>query len=152
MQLSQRGIQFICSFEGFSSKPYLDVRGIPTIGYGTTHYPDTGKTVSLTDPAISTVQGLNYLKLHIDKEVSGWVNQHLPGLGQCQFDAVVSFCYNVGIGNFSHSHLIDAIAHHLSCAEITTDFDMFNKSGGKVINGLIRRRTAEANLYCNCKY
>ncbi|WP_265429468.1 lysozyme, partial [Chryseobacterium sp. YIM B08800] len=56
MKTSQKGINLILSFEGFSSKPYLDSAGIPTIGYGNTYYPG-GKKVTMKDPSISKEKG-----------------------------------------------------------------------------------------------
>jgi lysozyme len=155
MQVSGKGIQFICSFESFSPKPYPDpgTKAEPiTTGFGTTVYPDTGKKVTLQDAPITKARALDYVQMHISRNITPWVNQHFTGLAQCQFDAVVSFVYNVGLGNLEHSHLLAAIDHHLNCGTITADFAMWDKSAGRVLGGLERRRNAEAAMYCNCTY
>jgi lysozyme len=154
--ISNEGVKFIAHFEGFRSKPYLDSVGIATIGYGTITYPDTGRKVTLKDPAITEDTALEYLKLHIEKSVTSWIVKNLPGLTQNQFDALVSFCYNLGVGALSGSTLERRILVKDTCDRITQAFMMWTKArvNGKLteLKGLVRRREAEADLYCKGIY
>jgi lysozyme len=68
-------------------------------------------------------------------------------INQNQFDALVSFCYNVGPGNLKSSTLLKKVNANPNDPTIRTEFLKWNKGGGKVLAGLTRRRTAEANLY-----
>lgn len=146
---SDKAIEIIKSFEGFRAKPYYDSVGIPTIGYGTTIYP-SGENVRITDGAISGKMATDFLKYHIDK----YVNEPLikivdrDKLNQNQYDALVSFCYNVGIGAFKASTLCKVIlANPNDFDAIEVQFMRWNKAGGKVIDGLINRRKKEFFLY-----
>lgn len=146
MTPSNRCIKLIAEFEGFMAKPYICSGGVNTIGYGTTVYPN-GKKVQMTDRAISVNEAEAYL-MHdiqsfgrrVDKLVLSNVNQN-------QFDALVSFAYNVGIGNLAKSTLLRKVNINPHNLTITDEFMKWNKAGGKVLNGLTRRRRAEATLY-----
>lgn len=143
MKTSKKGIDLILSFEGFSSKPYLDAAGIPTIGYGNTYHPG-GKKVTMKDAAITKEKGEEIFAAVLpiyEKIVNSKVKIEL---NQNQFDALVSHTYNTG-GSDTLFSLInkrssdEAIRNWFTTKYIT--------SGGKVLNGLIRRRKAEADLF-----
>lgn len=154
MNISDQGIDFICSFEGFSAKPYPDpaTHGEPyTIGYGTTHYPN-GQKVTLDDPIVTEEEAKGYVANYIAEYISDKINELLPRLTQTQFDALCSFCYNLGVGSLRTSSLLSAIKANASNEEITTDFSKWDKADGRVMAGLLKRRVAEANLYCNGIY
>ncbi len=154
MTISENGISFICSFEGFSATPYPDPAsgGKPyTIGYGTTVYPNS-TPVSLSDAAVTTDQAKGFLEDHVNKNISGWLSANLPGLSQNRFDALCSFIYNLGLANFEASSLLKAIRAGADNNTITTDFEKWDEAGGKVMTGLEKRRAAEAALYCNGTY
>ncbi|WP_426483071.1 lysozyme [Chryseobacterium sp. R2ACT005] len=143
MKTSQKGINLIVSFEGFSAKPYLDSAGIPTIGYGNTYYPG-GKKVTMKDPTITKEKGAELFAAVLptyEKIVNSKVK---IALNQNQFDALVSHAYNTG-GSDTLFYLINKKTED---SEIK---DWFTKryitAGGKVLNGLIRRRKAEADLF-----
>lgn len=150
MNLSIIGAQFIAKFEGFSSKPYLDSVGVPTIGYGSTIYPN-GKAVTMKDPAITEKDGLTYLLYHNDKRDSAYINKLLPELTQTEYDAIASFVYNLG-HVLDKSTLLNRIQSGVSCNLIEDAFKMWDKAGGKVLAGLLKRRTAEGELYCKGDY
>jgi len=143
MKTSQKGIQLIISFEGFSAKPYLDSAGIPTIGYGNTYYPG-GKKVTMNDPAISKEKGAELFSSVLptyEKIVNAKVK---AALTQNQFDALVSHTYNTG-GSDTLFSLINKKAGE---SEIRNWFTTkYITAGGKTLNGLIRRRKAEADLF-----
>lgn len=151
MTLSQAGAAFIALFEGFSAKPYLDSVNVPTIGYGTTVYPD-GRKVTLKDAPVTKEQALAYLLDHVSKLVSPWINQNIPSLAQHEFDAVASLAYNVGTGRLKDSTLRMRILSNAHCEQIQLAFQMWNKAGGKVLAGLSKRRVAEGLLFCTGKY
>jgi lysozyme len=143
MKTSQKGINLIVSFEGFSPKPYLDSAGIPTIGYGNTYYPG-GKKVTMEDPAITKEQGVELFATVLptyEKIVNSKVKIEL---NQNQFDALVSHAYNTG-GSETLFSLINERAADL---EIQNWFTRrYISAGGKVLSGLIRRRKMEADLF-----
>jgi lysozyme len=146
MKISKNGIDLITKFEGFKSRPYLCPSGIPTIGYGNTYYPD-GMKVKISDPPVNENQANELLKSILSKFESG-VNQCLiKSINQNQFDALVSFAFNIGMGNFKKSTLLKKVNINPVDPTIKNEFLRWNKSGGKVLNGLIRRRESEYSLY-----
>lgn len=154
MTISDQGVQFICKFEGFRANAYPDpaTKAEPyTIGYGTTVYPN-GTKVTLNDPPVTTAQAAGFLKDHVSKMCEGWLNQNLPNLEQNEFDALCSFIYNLGLANFQSSSLLKDIKAGAADAVITADFNKWVKAAGNVMPGLVKRRAAEANLYCNNVY
>ena len=143
MKTSQKGINLIISFEGFSAQPYLDSAGIPTIGYGNTYYPG-GKKVTMKDPAITREKGVELFSAVLptyEKIVNAKVK--IP-LTQNQFDALVSHTYNTG-GSDGLFSLINKKAGEEAIRNWFTK--KYITAGGKTLNGLIRRRKAEADLF-----
>lgn len=145
MKTSKAGLDLIKQFESFRAAPYLCSAVVPTIGYGTTVYPN-GIKVKLSDQKITQQLAETFLQHHvnvIEKDVSKLVKVTLT---QNQFDALVSFAYNVGIGAFGDSTLLKL----LNAGDIdnaSKQFERWNKAGGKVSNGLTRRRNAEKALF-----
>ena len=145
MKTSKAGLDLIKQFESFRAAPYLCSAGVPTIGYGTTVYPN-GIKVKLSDQKITQQLAESFLQFHvnaIEKDVSRLVKVILS---QNQFDALVSFAYNVGVGAFGDSTLLKL----LNAGDIdgtSKQFARWNKAGGKVSNGLTRRRNAEKALF-----
>jgi lysozyme len=143
---SKNCIDLIKSFEGLFLKAYVDPVGIPTIGYGSIKWPD-GKNVQLGQEI--SIQTAEQLLIH---EVNSILPQ-IPKLSfnQNQFDAVVSFIYNVGIGSFKRSTMLRKMRQNVNEWSIRDEFMKWNK--GKVngqlveLKGLTRRRKAEADLY-----
>lgn len=154
MTISDKGVAFIAQFEGFSTKPYVDpgTGGEPiTIGYGTTLYSN-GTKVTLNDAPISKERALTEISAHISSKVSTYLNTTFPGIQQYQFDSLCSFAYNVGTGGLDSSSLKESVLNHASADEITINFGKWNKGGGRVLPGLIKRRIAEAKLYNTGQY
>ena len=146
MILDNKGYLFITKFEGLRLKPYLCSAKIPTIGHGNTYYPD-GKRVTLLDKDITKQQAFDMFKevanrfaKRVDTLVTSNINQN-------QFNALVSFAYNVGTGNFSSSTLLKKVNKNPDDLTIKDEFLRWNKAGGKVLNGLTNRRNEEAILY-----
>lgn len=146
MRLGSKGLELIKSFEGFYSKPYLDPIGIPTIGYGATYYPNK-KKVTMKDKPLTEKEASDLLKemmVTYENDVKRLVKREL---NQNQFDALVSFTYNLGSANLGKSTLLKKINANPCDKTIKDEFLKWNKAGGKVLNGLTRRRNAEAELY-----
>lgn len=150
LKVSQIGISIIKKFEGCSLKPYLCPANIPTIGYGSTYYAD-GKPVSVLDKPISQQQAeellINTLQSYVEA-VNYLIKQPL---NQFQFDSLVSFCYNVGIGNFKTSTLRKLVNLNPNDKQIEKEFLKWNRGGGKVLQGLTARRQYEADTYFRMK-
>ena len=143
MKTSQKGINLIVSFEGFSRKPYLDSAGIPTIGYGNTYYPG-GNKVTMKDPAISKEKAIELFSAVLPTYEKIVNNKIKVVITQNQFDALVSHTYNTG-GSDGLFSLINKKAEE---QEIRNWFiTRYITAGGKVLNGLIRRRKAEVDLF-----
>jgi len=145
MKLSKKGLELIAEFEGFREMPYLDSAGVATIGYGNTYYPD-GDMVTMWDGALTKKNGLKLLKL-IVKDFEDAVNKLARPLNQNQFDALVSFTYNLGAGNLKSSTLLKRINDNPCDPDIKYQFSRWNKAGGRVLNGLVKRRQKEAELF-----
>lgn len=145
-KLSQKGLELIKQFEGLKLKPYLCPANIATVGYGNTYYPD-GTKVKVTDPAITKERAeelLKHLVVSYEKAVDSFCRDDIS---QNQFDALVSFAYNVGVGNLQKSTLIKKVNANPKDVTIADEFMKWNKAAGRVLAGLTRRRQAEANLY-----
>lgn len=145
-KIGDKGIKLIKQFEGFSAIPYKCPAGIPTIGYGATFYPN-GKKVTMADPAITEQAAVDLLKnmlISFEQYVDSFCRDDI---NQNQFDALVSFCYNLGPNNLKTSTLIKKVNSNPSDITIRTEFMKWNKAGGKVLAGLTKRRIAEADLY-----
>lgn len=143
---SDAGIQLIKRFEGLELRAYPDpgTGGKPwTIGIGTTVYP-SGQAVKPGD-VITEAQAEEYLR-HDLARFEAAVREHAPATTQAQFDALVSFAYNVGEGALAKSTLLKK--HNAGDYDgAAREFGRWNRAAGKVLAGLTRRRAAEAQLY-----
>ena len=143
---SKKGIDLIKKHEGFKSKPYLCPANVPTIGFGATFYPD-GRKVKLSDESISEVIAEVILKKHLEK-FEQYVDSYCTDkLNQNQFDALVSFCYNLGPANLKSSTLLKKVNANPNDPTIKDEFMKWVKAGGRTLRGLVTRRTEEASLY-----
>lgn len=146
MNLSDQLYSFIKNFEGCRLKAYNDGVGIMTIGYGSTMYPE-GTRVKEGD-MITQERAEFMLKWEVilkAKSVAAFLYNVV--LKQQQFDALVSFAYNVGVGNLQKSTLLKKVKLNPNDESIRDEFMKWNKAGGKTLEGLTRRRAAEADLY-----
>lgn len=145
-KIGSKGLELIKSFEGLKLKPYLCPANIPTIGFGNTYYPN-GQKVKLTDPAITIEKAeelLKFLLVTYEKAVDSFCRDDIS---QGQFDALVSFAYNLGTGALQKSTLIKKVNANPKDVTIADEFMKWNKANGRVLVGLTRRRQAEAKLY-----
>lgn len=154
MQTSSKGIQLIKYFEQLRLAPYLCSAGVPTIGWGNTWYPN-GKKVTLKDPAITAQKAdeiFSFVLSLFENDVNSLVKVNLK---QHQFDALVSFAYNVGSDidvddlaeGLGDSTLLKLTNRNPDNPAIVAEFLKWNKANGKIVNGLINRRTIEAHYY-----
>ncbi len=142
MKPSQNCVELIKKFEGFRSKAYLDPIAIPTIGYGTIRY-STGVKVKMGD--VITAENAEFELLQYLKGISAPLGD-LP-VNQNQIDAITSFVYNLGMGNFNKSTLKKKIVANHNDESIRAEFQKWVRAGGQVLNGLKKRRAAESELY-----
>lgn len=143
MKTSNKGIEFIKREEGFVPRAYKDVAGVWTIGYGHTGGVKCGDV-------ITEKKGEQYLREDVRTAENAVNVQRLP-LNQCQFDALVSFVFNVGIGAFERSTLLRIVKQNSNDARIKDEFAKWNKArvGGvlKPVSALTGRRQREAKMY-----
>ena len=146
MRTSDNGIRLIQEFEGLRLTSYLCSAGVPTIGYGATYYQD-GTKVKLGQ-TITREQANQLLKDHLKQfegSVIGLLNK--TKVNQNQFDALVSFAFNLGAANLAKSQLLRFIKANPNDPKIAAEFAKWNRAGGEVSRGLVRRRKKEAELY-----
>jgi lysozyme len=146
--ISPAGIKFIQSFEGFSSKAYDDGVGVWTLGWGTIQY-ENGVRVKKGDE-VTVARALELFMHDLSRfEVAVRKNVKVP-LNQNQYDALVSFTYNVGIGGFSGSSLLSKLnsGNYQGAADGLLSWNK-GRVGGvlREIKGLTRRRKAERDLF-----
>jgi lysozyme len=147
---SSLGLALIKKYEGLRLNAYLCPASVVTIGYGSTRYPN-GKKVLLGEKLTGEKEATQLLLATLT-EYENAVNRHLPNLNQCQFDALVSFAYNIGTGALVKSTLMRKAKANPNDPSILDEFLRWNKGGGKVLTGLTNRRKEEANLYFSlCK-
>ena len=145
MKINEKGIQLIKSFEGCLLNAYLDSVKVPTIGYGATFYED-GKRVKIGD-RITQERANELLEHHIDLFSVKVKRLITKDLNDNQFSALVSFAFNLGYNALGRSTLLKKVNHNPNDITIKNEFLKWNRAGGRVLNGLTRRRIAEAKLY-----
>jgi len=146
MIVSKNGLDLIKEFESFKSKPYLCPSQKATIGWGSTYYPD-GKKVTLQDKEITEEKAFEILEYIANKDFGSNINKVVKvPLNQNQFDALVSFAYNIGNGNFNSSTLLRWL-NQGNYKEASMQLLKWDKSKGIVLNGLTKRRKAEKELF-----
>lgn len=151
MRLSKAGAGLIKQFEEFVAKPYLDAVKVPTIGYGSTYYPD-GRKVSLKDAPITEQRASEMMEFIANKDFGSVINVLLAKqikegkITQNMFDALVSLAYNIGAQAITKSSVIRLLraGDKVGAAKAIT---MWNRAGGKILTGLSRRREKEKALF-----
>lgn len=146
MKISENGLNLIKQFEGLSLKPYLCSAGIPTIGFGNTFYENM-KKVTLQDETITEERADSLFNFLVTTNYVNVVNRLvIVDINQNQFDALVSFVYNLGSGNFEKSTLLKKV-NQSDFIGASLEFEKWNRAGGKVLNGLTKRRLSEKKLF-----
>jgi len=139
MHTSQKGLDLIKSFEGLRLSAYKCPADVWTIGHGTTAGVKPGQT-------ITKERAEELLREDVERFEAQVLRLVKVPLSQGQFDALVSFTYNLGAGNLSNSTLL-RLLNAGDYAGAADQFDRWNKAGGKVLAGLVRRRAAERALF-----
>lgn len=143
MKASVDAYELIKQFEGLRLKAYLCPAGIWTIGYG--------HTSGVSPNSFITIQEADEY-LHRDvATIEMQLNKLNLILRQCQWDAIISFVFNVGIGNFKSSTLLAKIRINPDDNSIIDEFLRWVYANGKVIRGLQKRRLTEMKLYFSDK-
>ena len=140
LQPSEEGVSLIKQFEGFKSEAYLDMVGVPTIGYGHT------LNVKLGD-VINEKGASSLLKEELVSTYHPILNKacKVP-LNQSEYDAYLSLIYNIGGGNFTHSTLLQKL-NNSEYEDAAFQILIWTRAGGKVVQGLVNRRRTE---YTHC--
>lgn len=141
--VTNEGLNLIKRFEGFSVTIYTCPAGYPTIGYG--HVVKEHEMEQFKN-GITEAQAKDLLRLDVEEAERGVLRLINVPLTDCQFDALVSFTYNLGAGALQRSTLrwkVNREEHAAAPAE----FVKWVWAGGRKLEGLIRRREAEAGLY-----
>lgn len=139
MRTSQRGLSLIKSFEGLRLQAYQDSVGVWTIGYGATRGVKSGMSISKEQAERMLLNDVQRFEAEVQRLITAPLNQN-------QWDALMSFTYNLGAGNLESSTL----RRLLNCGDYSgaaEQFPRWNKAGGKVLAGLTRRREAERALF-----
>jgi lysozyme len=141
----RRAIELIRRWEGFSATPYLCPAGVPTIGFGSTHYPD-GSAVQLTDPPVTGAQAERFLLLDLYTERLPEVLKACPTLDTPgRLAAIIDFAYNLGVANLRASTLRKRILAE-DWDDVPNQLMRWRFAGGRELRGLVLRRKAEAEL------
>ena len=137
MKTSSKGVSLIKSFEGCRLKAYKCPAGVWTIGYG--HTAGVKESDTITQETAEA-----YLRNDLAKYEKAVMNYDgIYHFNQNQFDALVSFTYNCGVGNLKNL----TQSGKRTLAQISTKLPLYNKAGGVVLRGLQRRRAAEKELF-----
>lgn len=139
MKISEKGVALIKKFEGCKLYAYRDSVGIWTIGYGNTSHAKAGL-------AITQAQADKFLQEDVTP-IEKALNAMNINFTQGQFDSLVSWCFNLGLGNFNSSTMKKRIVAKAGDTEITDEMIRWTRAGGKVLTGLVRRRAEEANMF-----
>jgi lysozyme len=139
MKTSEVGIELIKEFEGCRQVAYQDSVGVWTIGYGHTKDVYEGQLVIKKTCEKMLAEDLEEFEDYVESYVK-------VELSQNQFDALVAWTFNLGPGNLSESTMLKRL-NEGDYAAVPDEMRRWNKAGGEVLNGLVRRRDAEAELF-----
>ena len=139
MKTSEEGKALIKKFEGCELKAYLCPAQVWTIGYG--------HTASVKEGDVCTQEDADRMLAEDLEEFEGYVREAVTvPLEQNEFDALVAWTYNLGPGNLRSSTMLKKL-NDSKFEDVPSEMRRWNKSGGKVLDGLVRRREAEALLF-----
>jgi len=139
MKISLEGLSLIKRFEGCRLKSYKCSANVLTIGYGHTSGVKETDTITQDEADKLLQEDVEQFEKYVDDNVT-------VELGQSQFDALVAWTFNLGPGNLRESTLLKVL-NNQDYTSVPREIKRWNKAGGKVLEGLIRRREAEALLY-----
>ncbi|MEK6299483.1 MAG: lysozyme [Acidobacteriota bacterium] len=154
MQMSAHGLELLEQWEGFKANVYKDSAGLPTIGVGhllTKSELSSGKIVINGSPVqysggLTDQQVLDLLSQDVNPAGNAVSSNVKVALNQNQFDALVSFTFNVGVGAFTSSTLLKVL-NQGQYDQVPTQLLRWTRAGGQVVQGLVNRRQNEINLW-----
>jgi|TARA_B110000977_G_scaffold153843_1_gene195477 lysozyme len=139
MKISLEGLSLIKRFEGCRLKAYKCSAGVLTIGYGHTGGVTETDTITQDDANKLLQEDVAKFEEYVDDNV-------IVELNQGQFDALVAWTFNLGPGNLRESTMLKKL-NEADYTSVPNEMKRWNKAGGKTLDGLIRRRNAEALLF-----
>ena len=139
MKCSQEGLELIKKFEGCKLKSYKCPAGVWTIGYGHTEDVKEGDIVSPQEAD-------KLLRADVFKFEEYVADNVMVNLTQNQFDALVAWTFNLGVGNLRNSTMLKKL-NNTDYTSVPFEMKRWNKAGGKTLDGLVRRRQAESLLF-----
>jgi len=144
MRMSADGLALVKEFEGLRLKAYKCPAAVWTIGYG--HTSSAGAPIVTPELVITKDEAEETLKRDMTQYEDGVRKLVKVGITQGQFDALVDFAYNAGVGRLSESTLLKKVNAE-KFDEVPAEFMKWTKGGGKELPGLVRRRRAEVKLW-----
>ena len=141
MRISQEGVNLIKHFEGCRLEAYKCPAGVWTVGYGHTKGVKEGDAIEQEAAEAFLIEDLESFEQAVTRLVE------VP-LTQQQFDALVSWTFNLGAGNLAESTLLRKLNNY-QYAEVPEQMMRWVRAGGQVLDGLVKRRAAEAALFQN---
>ena len=139
MKCSEEGLSLIKKFEGCKLQSYLCAADVWTIGYGHTKDVKSGMEITQEMADAMLAADIEEFEMYVEQAVT------VP-LTQCQFDALVAWTFNLGPSNLNSSTMLKVL-NQAKYELVPNEIKRWNKAGGKVLEGLIRRREAEAALF-----
>lgn len=144
--MDKNTILLIQHYESCRLYPYLDSVKKPTIGWGSTYY-ENGTPVTMNDPPITQQRADDLFSFYLEKFYSEVYDLLVDELAPTEVGALTSLAYNIGIGNFKSSTLLRKVNQNVDDPTISDEFLKWSHAGGKVLEGLLKRRKTEAHLY-----
>ena len=139
MNISKEGLSLIKKFEGCELEAYLCPAGVWTVGYGHTKDVKEGDKINKEEA--------DYLLQEEMIEYESYINDFVEvPLNQNQFDALCSWVYNLGPTNLKNSTMLKVLNEE-KYVDVPQEIKRWNKAGGEVLDGLIKRREAEAKMF-----
>ena len=145
-RIDKAGMDLITKWEGLKLSPYLCSAKVPTIGYGSTRY-ENGQRVQMTDKAITKERAIELFKntlIQFERDVDAFTTDKV---NQNQFNALVSFAYNLGSTALRNSTLLKKVNTNPNDKTIENEFNKWVNAGGRRLQGLVNRRADEVKMY-----
>ena len=139
MKISLEGLALIKRFEGCRLESYKCSANVLTIGYGHTSGVKETDTITQDEADKLLQEDVEQFEKYVDDNVT-------VELGQSQFDALVAWTFNLGVGNLRESTMLKKLNNE-DYKSVPSEMKRWNKAGGKTLDGLIRRRKAESLLF-----
>lgn len=142
MKINKEGLSIIKKYEGLKLQSYLCPAKVWTIAYGHTKDVKEGMVITKEQADKLLIEDIINFELGVSKLVHSVINEN-------QFSALVSFAFNLGLANLKRSTLLKKVNANPNDTTIKNEFSKWNKCGGKILAGLIKRRESEAELFCS---